>query len=286
MVPAKKKAAVALESPNPSKPVVTKRRNARAARTRCWPRDCVFYEGQVQRPEGALLAEDPEDGPDEEAQAVLPEPYALYPQDVEEGADCVTGKARRLADTMKSGLLLVASLAQPPGSACKKKSTCTEKNIFAEKEVKYVPSEQRKADQKTVGDGVLNATKTHPEVTTFSMISSVSAQWSLPASKSRTIFNSGAESAIIVKKVPLSVQPYQTGAGLAYTVTEGRRLAARKSSYARSTSGSGILPAAATTAISRFLTAKIHRRPRCRRSTAASRHRRPRFHSRNNSLTL
>ncbi|EDS40689.1 60S ribosomal protein L6 [Culex quinquefasciatus] len=57
-------------------------------------------------------------------------------------------------------------------SACKKKSTCTEKSIFAEKEVKNVPSEQHKADQKTVGDEVLNATKTHPEVTTFSMLSS------------------------------------------------------------------------------------------------------------------
>lgn len=78
---------------------------------------------------------------------------------------------------------------------------------------------------------------------------------------SRTIFNSGAERAIIVKEVLLSVQPDQPGAGLADTVTEG--IAARKSSYARSTSGSGILPGAATTAISRFLTAKINRRPRC-----------------------
>lgn len=47
--------------------------------------------------------------------------------------------------------------------ACKKKNTRTEKDIFAEKEEKYVPSEQRKADQKTVDEEVLKAIKAHPE---------------------------------------------------------------------------------------------------------------------------
>lgn len=45
----------------------------------------------------------------------------------------------------------------------KKKNTRTEKDIFAEKEEKYVPSEQRKADQKTVDEEVLKAIKAHPE---------------------------------------------------------------------------------------------------------------------------
>ncbi|KAL1400187.1 hypothetical protein pipiens_007640 [Culex pipiens pipiens] len=46
--------------------------------------------------------------------------------------------------------------------ACKKK-TCTEEELFAEKEVKYVPSEQRKADQKSMDEEVLKAIKAHPE---------------------------------------------------------------------------------------------------------------------------
>ncbi|KAL1390329.1 hypothetical protein pipiens_012425 [Culex pipiens pipiens] len=39
---------------------------------------------------------------------------------------------------------------------CKNKS-CTEEELFAEKEVKYVPSEQRKADQKFLDEEVLKA---------------------------------------------------------------------------------------------------------------------------------
>ncbi|KAL9703812.1 hypothetical protein quinque_007330 [Culex quinquefasciatus] len=41
--------------------------------------------------------------------------------------------------------------------------TCTEEELFAEKEVKYVPSEQRKADQKFLDEEVLKAIKAHPE---------------------------------------------------------------------------------------------------------------------------
>ncbi|XP_055613342.1 60S ribosomal protein L6 [Uranotaenia lowii] len=45
----------------------------------------------------------------------------------------------------------------------KKKNTRTERDIFAEKVEKYVPSEQRKADQKTVDEAVLKAIKGHKE---------------------------------------------------------------------------------------------------------------------------
>ncbi|EDS40847.1 conserved hypothetical protein [Culex quinquefasciatus] len=45
----------------------------------------------------------------------------------------------------------------------KVKKTCTEEELFAEKEVKYVPSEQRKADQKFLDEEVLKAIKAHPE---------------------------------------------------------------------------------------------------------------------------
>lgn len=45
----------------------------------------------------------------------------------------------------------------------KKTSRTTERDIFAEKVEKYVPSEQRKTDQKTVDDAVLKAIKKHKE---------------------------------------------------------------------------------------------------------------------------
>lgn len=47
--------------------------------------------------------------------------------------------------------------------AVKKKNTRNERDIFAEKVEKYVPSEQRKADQKTVDAAVLKAIKAHPD---------------------------------------------------------------------------------------------------------------------------
>ncbi|XP_058824998.1 large ribosomal subunit protein eL6 [Topomyia yanbarensis] len=45
----------------------------------------------------------------------------------------------------------------------KKKNSRTERDIFAEKVEKYVPSEQRKTDQKAVDEALLKAIKTHPE---------------------------------------------------------------------------------------------------------------------------
>ncbi|XP_058451630.1 large ribosomal subunit protein eL6 [Malaya genurostris] len=45
----------------------------------------------------------------------------------------------------------------------KKKNTRAERDIFAEKVEKYVPSEQRKTDQKTVDEALLKAIKAHPE---------------------------------------------------------------------------------------------------------------------------
>ncbi|XP_055636933.1 60S ribosomal protein L6 [Toxorhynchites rutilus septentrionalis] len=47
--------------------------------------------------------------------------------------------------------------------AAKKKNTRTERDIFAEKAEKYVPSEQRKADQKTIDEALLKAINAHPE---------------------------------------------------------------------------------------------------------------------------
>uniref|UniRef100_A0A182TNE6 Large ribosomal subunit protein eL6 n=1 Tax=Anopheles melas TaxID=34690 RepID=A0A182TNE6_9DIPT len=44
-----------------------------------------------------------------------------------------------------------------------KKDSRTERDIFARKEFKYVPTEQRKADQKTVDTAVMAAIKAHPE---------------------------------------------------------------------------------------------------------------------------
>ncbi|XP_053670790.1 60S ribosomal protein L6 [Anopheles nili] len=44
-----------------------------------------------------------------------------------------------------------------------KKDSRTERDIFAKKEFKYVPTEQRKADQKTVDTAVLAAIKAHKE---------------------------------------------------------------------------------------------------------------------------
>ncbi|EAT40054.1 AAEL008188-PA [Aedes aegypti] len=45
----------------------------------------------------------------------------------------------------------------------KKKNSRTERDIFAEKVEKYVPSEQRKTDQKAVDDAVLKAIKKHKD---------------------------------------------------------------------------------------------------------------------------
>ncbi|KAL1395540.1 hypothetical protein pipiens_011171 [Culex pipiens pipiens] len=74
------------------------------------------------------------------------------------------GKLRRrlLRNQLSLMLLLLVRIVMLNRSLACKKNTCTEKDIFAEKDVKYVPSEQRKADQKTVDDEVLNAIKVHP----------------------------------------------------------------------------------------------------------------------------